>query len=159
MTMPPIANLRHPARYAATALALLIAFFAADAWVFASPNEQAASNDRVIFAWNRGGDYDLYAMAPGDRRPVRLPFNSRGSDDLDPVLAPDGKTLAFSSNRDGDFEIYQVDITAARPIVRRVTRNTTHDRDPTWSADSKQIAFVSYRYIKGEIFIIPAASC
>ncbi|NQW19137.1 MAG: PD40 domain-containing protein [Chloroflexi bacterium] len=125
----------------------------------ASGAAQATSGDAVYFESTFGGSSDIWSVVPG-QRPQRAAFSSKGTNDQQPTISPDGRWLAFSSNRGGDFEIYVVDLKAgskAKPLS--VTTNTSADTSPAWSPDGKSITYVTNRYNVSEIMVIPAAGC
>jgi hypothetical protein len=83
---------------------------------------------KVIFASNRGGPGDLYAInidGTGERR-----LTSDGADDGAGSWSPDGAEIVFDSNRDGDYELYRLNL--ASLAVTQLTFNTVDDRWPIW---------------------------
>ena len=72
---------------------------------------------------------------------VNLTPNTASSDDVDPLVSPDGRKVAFASDRDGDFEIYTVDIFTGE--LQQITDNAVSDRRPVWSPDGRWISYES----------------
>ena len=70
--------------------------------------------------------------------------------DMDPMISPDGDSIAFASNRTGNFDIwvYNYDEQA----FLQITRSEKDDRYPNWSPDSKKVIFTSDRTGKGDIY-------
>ena len=86
---------------------------------------------------------------------VRL--TSYGGEEQDPVLSPDGKTLAFcwDGPERNNFDIYIKLVDAGDPV--RLTDSPQFEDYPAWSPDSKYIAFVrSTGKNRDEIYAIPS---
>ncbi len=66
-----------------------------------------------------------------------------GLTDTNPVVSPDGKTIAFMSSQAGNWDVYTVGIDGTG--VTQVTTDTFDDGLPIWSSDGKMIVFVSNR--------------
>ncbi|HPJ36026.1 MAG TPA: hypothetical protein PK358_14400, partial [Spirochaetota bacterium] len=124
-----------------------------------------------------GGNFDIYLRAMGDITTVRL--TSHPSKDTNPVISPDGKSLAFVSFRDdpeGDIFIVNIDPdellkkAAGGEDIKPLdveTINLTVEKDPEtdvitnkkdstpcWSPDGKYIAYSSGKEGKNEIWIM-----
>ena len=108
----------------------------------------AAGNDRISFASNSTGNFDIYVtdINGGNRRNV----TNHSTDEYGlwvpawvtaHTWSPDGRFLAYVSRRDGDFKIYIMN-TRTRER-RRLTDLDTSEWTPSWSPDGKWIAFVS----------------
>lgn len=95
----------------------------------------------IIFASDRGGDYDLYAMGAEDERPRLLRGTPR--DERLPAISPDGRTIAYVVGNEPFRDIWLADIDGGSP--RRLTTHPTDDTDPAWSADGTSLAFASQR--------------
>ena len=65
-----------------------------------------------------------------------------------PVVSPDGKSLAFSFQ--GDIWVQDLD----QEFPRRLTIHEAYESQPVFSPDGKQIAFNSSRFGQNDIFII-----
>ena len=105
-----------------------------DYWPRYSPSE-----DKILFASNRDGDFEIYVMSTRGTNATRL-THSRGID-MHPVYSPDGKRIAFTSNRDGNYEIYVM--RASGGSITRVTHNPERDEFATWHPDGKRLVLVS----------------
>ena len=81
--------------------ALVVLFVAMGA--SADPSAAAVS-ERIAFASDRDGDYDIYAMDPDGSNVVQL-TNAPGPD-INPAISPDGTRIAY--NRDSSVEIHDV---------------------------------------------------
>jgi Tol biopolymer transport system component len=66
-----------------------------------------------------------------------------GLTDTNPVVSPDGKTIAFMSSQAGNWDVYTIGIDGTG--VTQVTTDTLDDGLPVWSPDGKTIVFVSNR--------------
>ncbi len=56
-----------------------------------------------------------------------------------PVLSPDGRSVAFVSNRDGDYDIY-VGLVSGGALIK-ITHDPNLESRPSWSADGASIAY------------------
>ena len=100
-----------------------------------------AQSERIVFASDRDGNWEIYAMNPDGSSVTRL-TNSYARD-WQPARSPDGRRVAFESERDGAREIYAVN--ADGSDLTRLTNNDAHDYQPVWSPDGRRIAFISER--------------
>ena len=107
----------------------------------------AARSDRISFASNSEGNFDIYVMDTNGEN-LRL-LTNHPTDERDPTWSPDGRFLAYVSNRDGDFKIYIMDTRTGEH--RRLTNLDEREWTPAWSSDGKWIAFVSgnHEFIPG----------
>jgi hypothetical protein len=127
---------------------------------YKSDYASVARNGTTAFASNRGGQgWRIYVMNAigGNVRELTKPTSAAGvfSNDLDPVISPDGSRIAFISNRAGVtrnpqvtglIDIYIVNVNGTG--LRQVTKSEfgSHDgasaiRGLVWSPTGKQIAF------------------
>lgn len=70
--------------------------------------------------------------------------------DVDPMISPDGNSLAFASNRTGHFNIFVFSYRTAGTL--QLTQGDKDDRYPSWSPDGKKIVFGSDRTGKSDIY-------
>ncbi len=71
---------------------------------------------------------------------ANLTPNTAHSNDVDPVVSPDGRYVAFASDRDGDdFEIYVANVFSGE--AEQITDNAMYDYDPGWSLDGEMITY------------------
>lgn len=96
-------------------------------------------NGRIVFTSDRDGGYEIYSMnsSGGDLR--QLTDNDDSVIDMEPVLSPDGKTIAFVSSRDGNYEIYTMKASDGSNQTRR-TQSAALDRSPAWYPDGLHLA-------------------
>ncbi|MGB0767491.1 MAG: TolB family protein [Phycisphaeraceae bacterium] len=122
-----------------------------------SPLDSTGQIRRVSFT-DEGGDFDVTVDAAGEHliysstrhRETSDIYRQRidgsaitqltddASNDVMPVLSPDGKTIAFASDRSGNWDLYLMDADGG-PAVQ-LTRDRTHDIHPSFSPDGKQLA-------------------
>jgi len=117
-----------------------------------SPSFRRGPDGRIVFASNRDGNSEIYAMNGDGSYPVDLTGNPAA--DRDPAVSPDGTQVLFASNRDGDFEIYRM-ASSGGPATQ-LTSNSSDDLEPAWSPNGNQIVFVSNRDGNNEIYEMAA---
>ncbi len=110
----------------------------------------AYAQEKIAFASDRNGNYEIYIIEPDGSNVQRI--TTLAGDDIQPSWSPDGKSLVFCSNRDGDWEIYTMRSDGSG--TRRLTNNAVSDRGPVWSPDGRSIAFHSYRDGNWEIYVM-----
>jgi len=106
--------------------------------------------DRLVFASNRDGDYEIYLIDVDGSNLTRLTDDS--SFDFDPDWTPDGNRIVYVSSADGDPEIMVMD--ADGENREQLTDNTARDADPVVSPDGEWIAFTSDRDGDFEIYVM-----
>ena len=99
------------------------------------PEEAVFLQGHVPFAFAEDGD----VWIANKRDLVNLTPDTDSSNDVDPLVSPDGRKVAFASDRDGDFEIYTVDMFTGE--LQRITDNAVSDRRPAWSPDERWISY------------------
>jgi dipeptidyl aminopeptidase/acylaminoacyl peptidase len=131
----------HYSRLRAALLAMAVLVAVVVAMAGARP-AQAAFPDEAFpaghgpIAFAKGGDIWVASRM----HLANLTLNTADSTEVDPVVSPDGRTIAFASDRDGeDFEIYAVNVFTGE--VERLTDNAVDDRDPFWSPDGQRISY------------------
>jgi Tol biopolymer transport system component len=83
----------------------------------------------IIFASDRGGNYDIYRMRADGSDITQL--TNAVAFDGQPAISPDGDYIAFVSGRDGSPEIYRMTIDGTDQ--QRLTTNNDMDACPRWS--------------------------
>ena len=97
--------------------------------------------DRCTPAAQRG--IVLFSLKTGEKRCLASPPPHSAEGDSNPVLSPDGKTVAYQSNTTLVPEIYTVPISGGTP--RQITNEGTGAAAPMWSSDGRSIVFLSPR--------------
>lgn len=106
---------------------------------------------RIAFASDRGGNYDIYVIG-SDGSGLTLVAGSPGRD-LHPVWSPDGERIAFESNRDGTWDVYVTNADGSGGLIN-ITNHPASDGNPAWSPDGGRIAFASNRGGPFDIYVI-----
>lgn len=107
----------------------------------------------MVFASNRDGNPEIYALNLSNRSLLRLTNNA--TVDMHPALAPDGVRVAYVSNQNGNNEIYLTGLNREPPV--NLTNNPGDDQQPSWSPDGKWIAFTSNRDGNQEIYVMSSS--
>jgi TolB protein len=108
----------------------------------------ASSNDKIVFASLRDGNYEIYIMNTDGSNETRL---TRGSSiDIDPKWSSDGKKIVFSSN----YDIFVMDAEGSN--LTRLTDTPGYETEPDWSPDGSKIAFVRSENNNYEIYVMDA---
>lgn len=98
---------------------------------------------RIVFASNRGGDWDLWTVAIDGSDLQQLTHDA--AVDQTPAWSPDGARIAYSTDADGDFEIVTISADGAGRMP--ITDDSDYDAHPTWSPDGRRLAFDSSKDI------------
>lgn len=101
-------------------------------WVDWSPDGQ-----RIVYASNWGGDWDLYTARTNGADVKRL--TRHPADDRQPAWSPRGDRIAFVSNRDGAQELFVMNADGSN--VRRLTSDSAGAHNPAWSADGTMLTW------------------
>ncbi len=131
-TNTPIRGVR-PARAAPTATATEVNP------VGQRPTLPPLTDGSIVYFAERGDNFDLYKLDLQTRRETQL--TDTPSNELDPVVSPDGTQIAYVSDLDGDYDLYLMDVDGGG--ARRLTDNAVTDRAPAWSPDGEWIAYSS----------------
>ncbi|NVJ48417.1 MAG: PD40 domain-containing protein [Cytophagia bacterium] len=100
-------------------------------------NAHWATDGFIYYSSNASGKYQITRIKPdGTGKEV---LSDGTSDDLNPRLSPDNKTLVFYSYRYDNPEICIMKL-SDRNVVR-LTDNPLQDIRPAWSSDGSQIVF------------------
>lgn len=106
---------------------------------------------RIAFASNRSGSYEIYVSNSDGSNPIALTSMKTlcGS----PSWSADAKQIAFDCRRAGAWDIFVIDADggAARPVTNGPQSNV----QPTWSQDGKWLFFISNRAGDYQIWKVP----
>ena len=97
----------------------------------------ALSGNLVVFA----AEGDLWSVSTEGGVARRL--TTHAAEETNPVISPDGKTLAFTARYEGPAEVYTMPLSGGTPTrwtrcssYRRGRSRGTPDRSTTWANDS-----------------------
>lgn len=109
---------------------------------------------RLVFASDRGGNWDLYLCDADGTNVTRL--LGTPSAEQSPVWSPDGSEIAYTSDADGDHEVFVMASDGSN--ARQLTHNAAADHYPKWSPDGSLIAFDSDLPGAGhfEVYVVPS---
>jgi len=104
----------------------------------------------IAFVSTRNGNPDVFVYNRTQQRVLDLPVLRSGSDDIEPVMSPDGRLVVFSSNRGGGpgggYDLYMYDFMDSTLRALPAVVNTVSDeRHPAISANTNVIVFQSNR--------------
>lgn len=127
-----------------------LAAIAASAVTIAAPASATVPGDngKVVFASNKAGNYDIYAVNPDGTGIV--PLTTNPAHETDPAVSPDGTKVAYL--RGGDIWTMSVDGSEPTPL----TQTPAVERSPAWSPDGARIAFVSLVGGENRVFVMNA---
>ncbi len=95
--------------------------------------------------------YDLYKMDVSTRQISRV-NDWPNSDEVSPVVSPDGKTILFVSDRNGINNIYRLDLETGK--YRPITNSLSGDYQLSLSHDGTKLAFSSLNNAGFDIFLM-----
>ncbi len=104
---------------------------------------------RMIFASDRGGQWDLYILENG-RAAVRQLTATPGFEGH-PVWSPDGHWVAFEADYTGNLDIWMLPVDSAGDPIQ-LTSDPAADMSPSWGPTGGSIAFVSIRGGQRDLF-------
>lgn len=106
--------------------------------VFGDPAGAALLEEKIVFASNRDGDYDIYTMNPDGSNVVQL-IDAPGPDTF-PAISPDGTRIAY--NRESS-SIDERDVWLMNADGSGQHLFATAAWEPTWTPDSTKVVFGS----------------
>ncbi len=111
-------------------------------------------DQRIVFASNRDGDWDIYSMDVNGNNLVQL--TDHPASDEYPACSPDGRRIAFTSDRGITHDLYVMDSDGKNVV--RLTQDNFLKGNPNWTPDGTRIAFDSFRFVVGnwEIYAMDA---
>jgi Tol biopolymer transport system component len=100
---------------------------------FADPAGAALLEEKIVFASNRDGDYDIYSMDPDGSNVVQL--TDAPGIDINPAISPDGTRIAY--NRPSAVEEYDTWLMNADGSDQHLLAVAV--KEPTWTPDSAKV--------------------
>jgi TolB protein len=109
--------------------------------------------DRIKGPLDNRGVSNLYMSDYDGARQARVTISR--AQDISPMWAPDGRSLAFSSWRSGYQDLYII-FPYGGPPIQNPTRGTPEKQSylPAWSPDGTKLAFTSSRDGNPEIYVM-----
>jgi Tol biopolymer transport system component len=98
------------------------------------------ADGNILYTSRASGNADIWSL--DSKSGVRRQLTSDASDDIQPAVAPDGKSIAFVSDRHGGRRIWVMHADGGN--ARAVTAGPA-DILPVWTPDSASIIFVAAR--------------
>ncbi len=115
----------------------------------------APNGDRVAFASDADGDFDVYIVSFNGGSPRKITFNNFV--DRDPAWSPvDEDVIVYATERAGPGEIEIYSMNPRGRDHKRLTNNANDSYAPDWSPDGEQIVFVSSRRGNNDLYIMNA---
>ncbi len=106
----------------------------------------------ILLRISKSGVSDIYRINLKNLKITQITNGPRGAMNVEPVVSPDGKTIAFSSDRSGKPMIYTMDMNGGN--VKRLTFAGVYNSTPAWSPDGRLIAFSGFDRGHFDIFVI-----
>ena len=110
----------------------------------------AAGNGRIVFASDRTGNWDIFAMDGDGSHVVNL--TNSPTDEERAGNSPDGQKIAFARTVNDNTDIYIMNADGSGVI--RLTTGASVDHAPQWSPDGQKIAFRSDRDGNGNVYVM-----
>jgi tricorn protease len=114
-------------------------------------SQPAISSKNIVFVYAD----DLW-VADLDGKNVRRLTSDEGIES-NPVISPDGKTVAFSAQYEGNTDIYTIPVTGGSPT--RLTWHPSPDIARGFTPDGKEVLFSSPRHVSNnrymQLFTVP----
>ena len=104
---------------------------------------------RIVFASNRDGDWDIYSMDVNGDNLVQI--TNHPASDEDPACSPDGRRIVFRSERGVTPDLYMMDSNGDNTV--RLTHDNFGEGTPSWTPDGTMFAFASFRFLVGNVEI------
>ncbi len=114
------------------------------ALMVASDSTALGFEQRIVFASNRDGDWDIYSMDVNGENLAQL--TNHPASDRFPGCSPDGRRIAFISER-GIDDLYVMDSDGSNVV--RLTHDNFPEGRPSWTPDGTKFAFASLRFAVG----------
>jgi len=123
--------------------------------------------NKLAFASDRDGDWDIYLLGDGDCRKFRgggltpvsplidtraLQLTDDPGSDMHPSWSPDGEWLAFDSDRTGVSQIFIMRSDGTQ--LRQLTHGPRRSLAPKWSPDGEKIVFQAARADDFDLYTI-----
>lgn len=111
--------------------------------------------DKIVFASNREGNYELYLLNLDEKDEPRRLTESEGPD-LHPDWSPDGKQIAFESiGESGNWDVWVIDADGSN-LQNLTNTPDADDGNPAWSPDGQHLVFSSNRAGTFDLYLLSA---
>jgi eukaryotic-like serine/threonine-protein kinase len=115
------------------------------------------SRNRLAYASSTGNsDIWRLELTAGDAtEPHSKPLLTWSTDEIHPVISPDGNRIVFTSNSSGTSEVWVCNSDGTKS-VRLTDMKAKSLGSPSWSPDGRRIAFDSTKYESEDIYVVSA---
>ena len=110
----------------------------------------AVGNGRIVFASDRTGNWDIFAMDSDGSHVVNL--TNSPMDEERAGNSPDAQKIAFARTLNDNTDIYTMNADGSG--ITRLTTGPAIDHAPQWSPDGQRIAFRSDRDGNGNVYVM-----
>ena len=120
--------------------------------MLASDSTAQGLDQRIVFASNRDGDWDIYSMDVNGANLLQL--TDHAALDEYPACSPNGRRILFASERGVTRDLYVMDSDGSNVV--RLTQDNFREGYPSWTPDGTKFAFSSFRNVVGnsEIYLM-----
>ena len=117
------------------------------ALMVASDSTAQGLDQRIVFASDRDGDWDIYSMDANGNNLLQL--TDHPASDEDPAGSPDGRRIAFASERGVTPDLYVMDSDGSNVV--RLTRDNFGERHLSWTPGWNEVCLFIFPFCRWQL--------